>query len=213
MGKLLRAQNAVICQHMCFAVQIIAAFFNCLVQMGTKAWLVASVEDLCDPFQPDRLVCPQNDVFFNTSVIWYAASLSMQSHRLTSIDRGIIGPNRLFGTKALYNPMLYFMLIGAILPVPFFFLSKRWPKSWLRYVNIPVMLTGASYIPPGTGSVCLHLATHLLTLHDRINYVSWFIVGFIFQYWLRRFRFRWWSKVSNNSGLTYAHLLTFHHRQ
>jgi hypothetical protein len=77
--------------------------------------------------------------------------------------------------------MLYFTLIGALLPIPIWFMAKRWPKSWLRYINIPVLLTGASYIPPGTG----------------INYVSWFIVGFIFQYWMRRHRFRWWSKVSH----------------
>jgi hypothetical protein len=75
--------------------------------------------------------------------------------------------------------MLYFTLIGALLPLPVWLMNKRWPKSWLRYINIPVLLTGASYIPPGTG----------------INYVSWFIVGFIFQFWMRRHRFRWWSKV------------------
>ena len=73
-------------------VQIVAAFFNCLVQMGTKAWLVSSVPDLCDPMQPDRLVCPQNDVFFNTSVIWYVGVLRERLGDLTilvgaSLDR------------------------------------------------------------------------------------------------------------------------------
>lgn len=35
----------------------------------------------------------------------------------------------------------------------------------MRYINVPVLLNGASYIPPATG----------------INYSSWFIVGFIFR--------------------------------
>jgi hypothetical protein len=29
-----------------------------------------------------------------------------------------------------------------------------------------------------------------------INYSSWFIVGFIFQSWIRRRHFRWWSKFN-----------------
>jgi len=146
-----------------FGVQVVSAVLNCLAQVGTKEWLRASVPDLCSPRQRDLLTCPYNEVFFNTSVIW-----------------GLVGPRRLFGNGSLYHPMLYFLLVGAFLPIPFYFLARRWPQSWLRWVNIPVMLTGASYIPPGSG----------------INYSSWFIVGFIFQYWMRRHRFRWWSKFN-----------------
>lgn len=56
--------------------------------------------------------------------------------------------------------MMWWLLVGAILPVPFWFLAKKWPRSWIRFVNIPVLLTGASYIPPGTGYVLLSFLAH-----------------------------------------------------
>lgn len=41
------------------------------------------------------------------------------------------------------------------------------------------MFNGALSIPPASG----------------VNYASWFTTGFVFQFWLRRKRFAWWSKV------------------
>lgn len=52
--------------------------------------------------------------------------------------------------------------------------------SFWRYVNIPVFFTGVTSIPPGTG----------------INYASWAIAGFIFNYIVRRFHFRWWMRYN-----------------
>ena len=45
---------------------------------------------------------------------------------------------------------------------------------------MPIVLNGVSQIPPATG----------------INYSSWFIVAFAFQYIVRRQRFAWWSKFN-----------------
>ncbi len=64
-----------------------------------------------------------------------------------------------------YNPILWAILGGALLPIPFWLLGRKYPNSWLKYVNIPVLLTGATYMPPATG----------------INYSSWFLFGFIFR--------------------------------
>ena len=50
----------------------------------------------------------------------------------------------------------------------------------MKYVSIPIILNGVSFIPPATG----------------INYSSWFFVGFIFQYLIRRRNFGWWSKFN-----------------
>jgi hypothetical protein len=72
---------------------------------------------------------------------------------------------RQFSRGAQYYPLVYWLLVGAILPIPLYFLSKRYPHSWVRYIHIPVLLTGLSYIPPATG----------------INYSSWALVGFIFR--------------------------------
>merc|ERR1712093_410015 len=91
------------------------------------------------------------------------------------------------------------LLAGALVPVVFWLIGRRWKIRWIQAVNIPVMLSGASYIPPATG----------------INYSSWFIVGFIFQFWMRRYRFRWWSKfcfitsAALDSGTVISTILVF----
>lgn len=48
-----------------------------------------------------------------------------------------------------------FFLIGAILPLPFYFLAKAYPRGWFKYVNIPVAFTGIGNLPPATGIKCV----------------------------------------------------------
>jgi hypothetical protein len=66
------------------------------------------------------------------------------------------------------------------LPIPFYFLSRRYPRSFWRYVNIPIAMVAASSVPPANG----------------INIMSWILVGFIFQWFMRRFHFRWWLRYN-----------------
>lgn len=118
--------------------------------------------------------------------------------------RGVIGPTRQFGAHALYKPELYALAVGAVLPIPFWYWQKRYPKTWLKYFSMPVLLNGPSYIPPALG----------------INYSSWFVVAFLFrksclvavlgsvfrkaneglawviEYLIRKRNFRWWSKFN-----------------
>ena len=98
---------------------------------------------------------------------------------LTSGCRGLIGPQRLFSNGTLYHPQVYAALIGAIIPVPLWFWVRKYPRSVFRNMNLPVIFNGALSIPPATG----------------VNYSSWLVTGFIFQFWIRRRRFAWWSKV------------------
>lgn len=65
----------------------------------------------------------------------------------------------------MYHGHLYALIVGAILPVPFWLWQKYHPKTRIRYINVPVVLNGPTYIPPARG----------------INYSSWFLVGFIFR--------------------------------
>ena len=60
---------------------------------------------------------------------------------------------------------MYAMLAGGIAPIPFWLWQRRFPDTRLKYINLPVMLNGPTLAPPANG----------------INYVSWFIVGFIFR--------------------------------
>ena len=96
------------------------------------------------------------------------------------ISRGLIGPARQFGTGSVYHPHLYAIIAGVFIPMPAYFWQRRYPKSWARYVSTPVIIAGLSAIPPATG----------------INYSSWFLVGFIFQYLIRKKNFAWWSKFN-----------------
>ena len=93
---------------------------------------------------------------------------------------GLIGPSRQFGVSSIYHPQLYAIIVGVFLPLPFWLYARRYPQSWVRWVSTPVILNGVSAIPPATG----------------INYSSWFLVGFIFQYLIRKRNFAWWSKFN-----------------
>ncbi|PPQ88964.1 hypothetical protein CVT25_005063 [Psilocybe cyanescens] len=146
-----------------FMVQMVATTLAAFVQVGVKEWMFANVPDICQTDQPSQLTCPHNQVFYTASAVW-----------------GLIGPTRQFGTGSIYHPHLYAIIVGAFLPLPFFFWQRRYPKSWVRYVSTPVVLNGVSYIPPATG----------------INYSSWFAVGFVFQYLIRKKNFAWWSKFN-----------------
>ena len=96
------------------------------------------------------------------------------------ICRGLIGPGRQFGKGALYHPHLFALIIGAFLPIPFWLWQRRYPSSWVKFISTPIILNGVAAIPPATG----------------INYSSWFAVGFIFQYVVRKRNFAWWSKFN-----------------
>ncbi|GAA5905611.1 uncharacterized protein JCM6883_005386 [Sporobolomyces salmoneus] len=165
-----------------FSVQVASTILAALVQSGVKKWLLSAVPDLCSRDQAAQLTCPTVRVFGSSSVFW-----------------GLIGPARQFGPLQLYNPILYWLLAGAVLPFLTWALAKRFPKTFLAYVNVPVALAGATYMPPATG----------------INFSSWFFVGFIFQYLLRRRQFRWWSKFNFvlsaglDSGTVLSGLLIF----
>jgi hypothetical protein len=98
-----------------------------------------------------------------------------------------------------YHPIVYFFLIGAVLPVPFYFLARRYPLSLWRYVNIPVFFSGIGLLLPATG----------------MNYASWAITGFIFNYYIRRFHFRWWMRYNYvlsaalDAGVAFAMVFVF----
>ncbi|KAK0483128.1 OPT oligopeptide transporter protein-domain-containing protein [Armillaria luteobubalina] len=93
---------------------------------------------------------------------------------------GLIGPTRQFGTGSIYHPHLYAIIVGVFLPLPFWLWQRRRPNSWAKYVSTPIVLNGVSGIPPAAG----------------INYSSWFVVGVVFQYLIRKRNFAWWSKFN-----------------
>lgn len=93
---------------------------------------------------------------------------------------GLIGPDRMFSPGRIYAGLFVFFLAGAVVPVVVYYLRKRYPKSALKYVMAPLIFGGAGSIPPATP----------------LNYFSWGIVGFVFQFYIKKRHFGWWSRLN-----------------
>ncbi|KAF9153163.1 hypothetical protein BG015_003950 [Linnemannia schmuckeri] len=129
--------------------------------------------------------CRSTKTFYSASIIW-----------------GAIGPARVFGNKddALYSPVQWCFLVSALLPLIFWALSKKFPNvGWLRLVHWPVLLAATSNMPPGLPYM----------------YTNGLALGFIFAFWLRRYRYNWWSRYNYltsaalDSGVAIAGLVIF----
>jgi OPT family small oligopeptide transporter len=162
--------------------QVVAAAIAGTVQLGVQAWMFSNIPDMCNTHQKDGFICPNTEVFGTASFIW-----------------GVIGPQRQFSSGQVYQALVYFFLFGAVCPVIAWLISLKWPNSFIRYVNFPVIFSGMGAIPPASA----------------LNYVPWAIVGFIFQYVIRRRHFSWWTKYNYvlsaalDSGLAVSIILIF----
>lgn len=97
-----------------------------------------------------------------------------------SVIWGVIGPQRIFSTGQMYSPMMYFWIAGAVLPVIIYVGARVFPRSPFRYFSAPIILGGTGLIPPATP----------------LNYLSWGIVGFIFNKWIRDRHRGWWMEYN-----------------
>lgn len=165
-----------------FWSQILATVIAGTVQLGVQAWMFTNIPHMCDPHQADGFICPNTEVFGTASIIW-----------------GVIGPGLQFSKGQTYYPLLFFFLVGAIAPVVPWLFMKKYPDSFLKYINFPVIFNGTGLIPPATA----------------INYVPWAAVGFVFQYLIRRRHFSWWTKYNYvlsaalDSGVAVSILVVF----
>lgn len=100
---------------------------------------------------------------------------------------GLLGPARVFSPGQIYGALLWFFLPGALVPVIIYYAARRWPRSPLRFLIAPVIFGGAAAIPPATP----------------LNYLTWGAVGWLFQYWVKKRHFAWWSRLNflTSSGL------------
>lgn len=165
-----------------FSAQFIATIWGSLVQIAVLRWAYGSIEDLCSSTQKDHYTCPNGGVFFTASIIW-----------------GVIGPQRQFSHGQIYYGLLFFFLIGAILPVINWLILKKWPNSPVKHLNWPVFFSATGYIPPATP----------------YNYASYCVVGITFNYFIKKRFFHWWSKYNYSLsagldiGLAWSLLIVF----
>ncbi|RKP26649.1 OPT oligopeptide transporter protein-domain-containing protein [Syncephalis pseudoplumigaleata] len=149
-----------------FIVQLWGTIVGALVNYGVLDWLLTTKFDILSGKTPDptgQWEARNTKIFYSASIIW-----------------GVMGPTRVFGGNSPYQALLWFFLIGALLPVPFYLLHKRYPNGKWHLVNIPIMTIGTIAVPQSP--------SNFLTCG--------FIVAFIFQYYLYRRQHDWWKRYN-----------------
>ncbi|KAL0915418.1 hypothetical protein M5K25_015832 [Dendrobium thyrsiflorum] len=119
-----------------FIVQLTGTMIASSTYFATAWFLLETVKNICDPKnlpQESPWTCPNDDVFYNASIIW-----------------GLVGPVRMFGKLGHYSALNFCFLIGLLLPIPFWYLSKVFPRNkLLRYIHIPLIIAGiGGLLPP-----------------------------------------------------------------
>lgn len=146
-----------------FWIQLLSTLVAALVNVGVQRWMQANIPDICTPHQENGFTCAGGRTIYNASIIW-----------------GVVGPQRMFSRGAMYSPVLWFFLVGAVAPFGTYYLSKRWPKRWFGSLNAPVFFAGPGNIPPATGA----------------NYGAFALVGFIFNFLIKKKWGAWWGKYN-----------------
>lgn len=134
-----------------------------LSSLGVLNWAMNHISGICTSAAVNGFSCPYSSTHFNTSLIWDA-----------------VGPRRYFSSQLGYSALLYSFIIGAILPLPVHYLTRRYPKSLRRKVHVPLFLGGLNYLPPATG----------------MNHDSWAVLGLTFGLLIRKHLHSWWSKYN-----------------
>ncbi|OWP04690.1 small oligopeptide transporter, OPT family protein [Marssonina coronariae] len=116
-----------------FSCQLVASIWACFVQVAVMNWTLGSIDG--NPERPFHL--PERQRI-----------LLIYSTAQSCITIGVIGPKRMFGPDSTYRAIQFYLLLGALLPMPFYFLGRFFPRSPLRVLSAPVMLGAMAWLPP-----------------------------------------------------------------
>ncbi|KAJ7900254.1 small oligopeptide transporter, partial [Mycena olivaceomarginata] len=172
--------------------QVVGTIVAGTVQLGVQAWMFGHIENICSPNRKDRFICPSVEVFGTSSIIVR-----------------VIGPELMFSKGQIYT-LAFFFLFGVGAPLVAWIIQQAYPNSFFRYVNelhSPLIFNGSGSIPPGTA------LKHLFFLFRSS------VVGFFFQYWIRRqvlpYSLSLWTKynyvlaIGLDSGVAFTFLVIF----
>lgn len=140
-----------------FAIQIYATIISGLVNVGIQEWMRKNIKDFCSSTQSDGFTCANGRTVFNASIIW-----SM--------------PKYLFSPGRIYNPLLWFFLIGVGLTFVVFAIQRFFPKNkFVKNIHIPVFFAGANQIPPSTPyNYTLFFSMSYVLYRIREQWPKWF---------------------------------------
>jgi len=121
--------------------------------------------------QRDVLLMPRgNGIFSGTSL----SVMATQATAWGLFSRAIFFPGK------IYAIMLYALIIGFFVPVPFFIFNRFFPNSVLAKVNASVFIAGLAHVVVGANS----------------GRFTALVVGFISQFYLRKYHFKWYKKYN-----------------
>lgn len=145
-----------------FLVIVVGTLWAALINTLVAYDLMTRIEGLCTTkVLHGGWSCEISKVFSHSSTLW-----------------GLVGTWRMFGPKTEYFPILYSFLIGFLLPVPFYFISRYFP--FLKKIHIPLILSSIALLPP----------------IFPLQYPSWFLLATVFNYYLLNYKLGWWSRYS-----------------
>ncbi|KAJ6505760.1 OPT-domain-containing protein [Mycena vitilis] len=147
--------------QMTFFAQIYATLISTFICTGILNFQMTKIPDVCTQDQANHFTCPDVNTFFTASVLW-----------------GTLGPKRMFGAGGMYNGLLWCFLIGAVLPVPLYFLRKK--VKIFEYVHLPVLLSGGMLWAP----------------YSMANIWPAVPIGYLFNVFIKRRYIAWWSRYN-----------------
>jgi OPT family oligopeptide transporter len=157
-----------------FWVQVLATIWGGLTNVGVLFWAYSNISGICTDNAVQNFVCPQASTFFTASVVW-----------------GAVGPQRMFERGEIYYANLFFFLIGAISPIPIYFLATRYPRGPWKLFNTPLFFSGTAAIPPATA-----IKLFPPFFDSNYSYATWSIIGYVFNYLIKRRHAAWWAKYN-----------------
>ncbi|XP_058217154.1 oligopeptide transporter 4-like isoform X2 [Rhododendron vialii] len=147
--------------------QFIGTIIAGTINMAVAWWLLNSIVDICQ----DELLPENSPWTCPGDRVFFDASVIW----------GLVGPKRIFGSLGIYSAMNWFFVFGAAGPIVVWLFHKTFPnQSWIPLVNLPVLLGATGNMPPATA----------------VNYTSWIIVGTIFNFFIFRYRKKWWQRYN-----------------
>jgi OPT family oligopeptide transporter len=160
-GDLKLAHYVHIAPWVTFNCQMWATFVSTFVCTAVLNYQMTKIPDVCLPTQKDRFTCPEANTFFTDSILL-----------------GTLGPKKMFGPGAIYNGLLWCFLLGAVLPIPFYFLGKKF--KIFTYFHVPVFLYGGLSLAP----------------YSMANVWPAVPIAYVFNYYIKRRYLGWWSKYN-----------------
>ncbi|XP_042404526.1 oligopeptide transporter 5-like [Zingiber officinale] len=150
-----------------FLAQLVGTLIANGAYFGTAWWLLTGVPNICNV----DLLPPDSPWTCPGDDVFFSASIIW----------GVVGPARMFGPRGHYRALNIFFLVGLLAPVPVYLLHRLYPdKKWIPLISFPVIFGACGMMPPA----------------HAVNYNSWFIVGFLVNYWVFKRYKHWWGRYA-----------------